>query len=387
MVNLPLNQNKALCIFIEADSIASTKMSGIGHTTLEIIRELDRLCEKDKQLIVTLILPHGTAAITDSYKFKNINRKYLPKGQRYINTLIVKTSLPIPIDMFFGRGVYVFPNYKTWWTPFSESITFVHDVVFLAHPETVQPNNLIYLQKHFERWLRRATKIIAISQATANELCQFLPAYQKKISIVPLGVDLDSFKRQSKSTIVAAQKKYDLPDEYFLYVGNLEPRKNVDTLLSAYQLYADTESACLPLVLVSGGGWKNDATLSQIQTMRKAGNKIFQPSEYVLDEDLPAIYSGARALVHIAIHEGFGLPPLQAQACGVPLIVSDLPVIREVVDPSHAQFVNPKVLSEIADAMKKTTHELPLISSYKTKLTWCNTVKQLLSISQVLSKK
>lgn len=386
MENLPHNKNTALRIYIEADSIASTKMSGIGHTTLEIVRELDRLCEKDNQLVVTLILPYGTAATTDSYKFKNIGRKYLPRGQRYINTLLVKTGLPLPVDLFFGRGVYIFPNYKTWWTPFSNSITFVHDVVFLAHPETVQPINLIYLQKHFERWLQRATKIITISQATADELCRFLPAYKKKIAVVPLGVDLNYFKPQPKSLIVAAQKKYNLPSEYLLYVGNLEPRKNIGTLLAAYQLYADAEDSCLPLVLVSGGGWKNESTLEQIANMQTAGYRISLPAEYVLDDDLPAIYSGARALVHVAIHEGFGLPPLQAQACGVTLIVSDLAVIKEVVNASHAHFVNPKVISEIAVAMKAVTHESPITSSYKTKLTWSSTVQQLLSISRILSK-
>lgn len=365
-------------IFIEADSIAVWRMSGIGHATLEIAREFDTRIQSGENIEVTLIVPYNTKKIIETYNFKQLKVRSLPRGQRYINYVLTRTSVPVPMDLFYGRGTYIFPNYKTWYTPFSRSIVFVHDIVFKIYPETVNPKNLTYLQTNFERWMRRATVVANISKATFNEFKTNFPQYHQKAEVVPLGVNTNVYRPLLQKDRDRILKKYHLPASYFLYVGNLEPRKNIGTLLRAYQAYADSAKEAIPLVLVSGGGWKNEVLLKQMDDLVAAGYAIVRPNGYVGDEDLPGIYGAAKALVHVAIHEGFGLPPLQAIACGTAVIASNIPPIKEVLG-ANAQYVDPLNVTEISNAM---LHPKNKPQKSELQLTWRNTVAKLLSLSR-----
>ena len=112
--------------------------------------------------------------------------------------------------------------------------------------------------------------------------------------------------------------------------------------------------------------------------MQDEGYAVFRPDRYVKDEDLPALYSGARANVHVAIHEGFGLPPVQAQACGTPVIASNLPVFHEILDPSITTYVPPARPQDIAGAMVRSLPWSPgRRATPKHQLTWDNTVREL----------
>jgi glycosyltransferase involved in cell wall biosynthesis len=126
---------------------------------------------------------------------------------------------------------------------------------------------------------------------------------------------------------------------------------------------------------VGADGWKNQDIKDKIWQLKNEGHKVIHPQKYVIDEDLPALYSGAHALLHVAIHEGFGLPPVQAQACGTYVIVSDLPVLREIVDSKSALFVDSTSVGAIVKCLKKSpfkhqTHPHP-------KFTWRNTVLEI----------
>jgi glycosyltransferase involved in cell wall biosynthesis len=366
-------------LFIEADSITYEHMSGIGHSTLEIIRQFDKVAGQDLQ--VTIIVPYGKKKSIKKYKFKNSRVRSLPIGQRYINYLLTRTSFPLPIDLLFGQGIYIFPNYKNWPLAFSKSITFVHDVTFKQHPETLNPKNLVYLEANFERWLARTDSIISISESSAAELRHHFPNYASKVSVVYLGVDPSMYHQRSKQEIDKVCAEYGLPLDYFLCVGNIEPRKNIARLLDAYKIYCDTSKSPKALVIIGGDGWKNESILQTIKHLQALKYRIIQPKAYVADEDLPTLYSGAKALIHIAIHEGFGLPPVQAQACGTFTIVSDLPVMKEVVNPKSAIFVNPYDINDIASAMG----QVPVTQPKQTTplLTWKNT---MLGIRKIIDK-
>jgi glycosyltransferase involved in cell wall biosynthesis len=370
-------------LFVEADSIARPKMSGVGHACLEMLRQLDAEMAKNAEVQVTAIIPFGAKKIVDGYGFQNIKIRRLWPGQKIINYVLTRTPLPLPVDIWFGRGTYIFPNYKNWYVPFSRSVTFVHDIVFKMYPETVQTKNRQYLEANFSRWLSRTDRVICISQSSADEVAEQFPAYKNKISAVHLGVDLNTYTPQSEAKIDKALKRYDLPREYFLFVGNIEPRKSIEKLFDAYKLYADKNSLPAALVLVGGDGWNNTAIKEKMVRMQDAGYAIHHPKTYVEDEDLPALYSGAKALVHVAIHEGFGITSLQAQACGTPVIVSDLPVHKETLDPGNATFVSVVDSAGIARAMRQVKRH----KTNKTTLTWDSTIANLLSVIDNLTPK
>lgn len=373
-------------IFVEADSIAYGRMSGIGHTTLEILREFDDRMATDKALQVTAIIPRHTSQIVRKYNLKNVKLREIPISQKYINYLLTRTSLPIPIDLWFGKGVYIFPNYKTWYTPFSQSITFMHDVAFKLFPKTVNPKNLVYLEANFTRWLKRATIVATITQASAQEIQTFFPGISDKLQVVPLGVNTTQYYPQPAAKVNAVRNKYRIPAEYFLFVGNIEPRKNIYSLLCAYEGYANGRTKASSLVLVGGDGWQNQNILEKIKAMQASGLSVIRPEEYVDDEDLPALYSGSLSIIQWSLHEGFGLPPLQAQACGAPVIASNIASLKEILDASNTTFLEPSDIKGMSEALSKAVKVSAKNSVNKMsfKYTWTKTVSHLLSISAMV---
>lgn len=371
-------------IFIEANSIATERRSGIGHATLEIVRSIQGQL-KDTNHEVVLLVPFGKKGLLDQYNLEGLSIRSLPPGHRYVNYVLTRTSLPIPVDLLYGRGVYIFPNYKTWFVPFSTSLTFVHDVAYKIYPDTIHPANLTYLHTNMPRWLKRATRIIAISNTSKDEIIQYFPEVKDKISVIYLGVDDSVYFRRSIVEIVEIRDKYGIDEDYFLYVGNIEPRKNILTLLSAYKEYIDSFNTSTQLVLIGASGWNNDEINHRITTLQKEGYNIHRPSQYVEDSDLPALYSGSRALVHVSLHEGFGLSLLQAQACGASVVASDLPVFREVLQPEGVLFVPPLESSKVADAMSMVPLRDKQITRRKRAVyTWSTTAAQLIAVTGIM---
>lgn len=368
-------------IFIEADSICSERMSGIGHVTLELIHAFDRLMGERHDVRVTIIVPFKQVGFIARYGFTHVKVRRLPPGFKYVNYALVRSPLPIPVDAWFGRGTYIFPNYKTWWVPFSKSCTYVYDVAFKQYPEATQPKNLAYLQANFGRWLKRATKIITSSNTSAQEIAQFFPEVKSKIEVQYLGVDPNMYRRRDQAEVAAALANYGLPTKYFLAVGNLEPRKNLLGMMDAYKQYADATKDPDALVLVGGGGWNNEQILARIDELTKQGYKICRPAKYVEDADLPALYSGATALLQVALHEGFGLSPVQAQACGTPIIASDLPVFKETLRAANVQYVDPRDIGAIGAALN-TAGKGSLVTNPKgnISLTWDDVALNLLQL-------
>ncbi|CAN5180403.1 hypothetical protein BH09PAT3_BH09PAT3_3430 [soil metagenome] len=373
-------------IFVESDSIALEKTSGIGNATSEILRSFDQMTEQDPSLKVTAIVPFGRKQYVQSkYSFKNVKIAVLPPGYKYINYALTRTSVPLWPDLWYGRGVYVFPNYKTWSVPFSQAVTFVHDLAHIRLPHTTHPKNLTYLNANFIRWLKRADVLATISKSSANDIAEFFPEYASKTKLAYLGVNTDFYKKQSSEEVSAVRKRWDLPDKYLLYVGSIEPRKNILTLLNVYQQYTDTyKTDNIGLVLIGGDGWKNEAIIKKLNQLKSAGYNIVHPEEYVDDADLPAIYSGATALVHPAIYEGFGLSILQAMACGLPVITGNNSSLPEVVgnagimvDVAQKDELCKAIRSVVSD--KKYQHELQrkgLQRAYE--FSWNNTCRAIM---------
>lgn len=175
-----------------------------------------------------------------------------------------------------------------------------------------------YFKENFYKYINRADHIITVSNFVKREAIEKLKFKEKDISVVYNGIDHSLF-------IPLTKKSMDLPDKYILYVGSLEPRKNIKTLIKAYLLLKDIKRK-FKLVLVGFKGWKN----ADIMKMIKKNKKYIKYLGYVEESKMPEIYSRATLFVYPSLYEGFGIPPLEAMSCGTPVIASNRFSLPEV---------------------------------------------------------
>lgn len=321
---------KPLNIYIDASPITEARVSGIGHMTAELIRGLDTHVGIGTTFNLTLVIAADKKQYLERWGYKNVRVATIPLRQRVVN-LIWKCNLLPPMDLFLGKGVYVFPNYKNWRLAFSKSVTFICDIGYKKFPNFVEPKNLEFLSKNMKKWVSRTDRIAAISNDAKGDIIEHLHVSSGKLSLVPCGVDLSHFKPQVIKASEPILKQIGVKPGYILYIGNVEPRKNIGTVIDAYCKLPASVRLSAPLVLVGGGGWLNEPIIEQIKKAQAEGFNIIRPDFYIPDTELPALIAGAGVLVHPALYEGFGISPLQAMASGVPVIVSNNSSLPEVV--------------------------------------------------------
>ena len=209
------------------------------------------------------------------------------------------------------------------------AVLTVHDVVYVTHPEWHLPWNHRFLRLAMPLFARRARAIIAVSEHTKREVIEFLRVPQDKVHVVYEGVDERFAPVRDPERLAAVQARYGLQPPFILAVGAIEPRKNLTLLLRAFAalcLHSDFQHQ---LVIAGGRGWLYDDVFATAELLG-LGNRCRFPG-YIADEDLPALYSAADVFAHPAHFEGFGLPPLEAMACGTPVVASAATSLPEVV--------------------------------------------------------
>jgi alpha-1,3-rhamnosyl/mannosyltransferase len=193
----------------------------------------------------------------------------------------------------------------------------------------------------------RASHIITPSRSTRDDVLKLLPVDPERVSVVPEGVD-PIFAPRPANEVAARLAPLGLrAGEYLLYVGTIEPRKNLLRLLQALDLAGATTG---PLVLAGGHGWNNAAIRTAVERLARTGR--VRSLGYVPDELRPVLLTGARAFVYPSLYEGFGLPPLEAMACGTPVLTSNVSSLPEVVGDA-ALFVNPDDVDALATGLAR----------------------------------
>jgi glycosyltransferase involved in cell wall biosynthesis len=226
------------------------------------------------------------------------------------------------------------------------AVVTLHDLTTVLYPETHTAKTRFTILPFLEPSLERARRIVAVSQATAADLAFHFPACASRVRVVYEGVD-PVFTPGSREEIAAIRRELEAPEGYILYVGTLEPRKNVGALLAAWEALRFEDPATPPLVLAGGAGWHSDALRARIATL-----KGVRSLGRVDDDRLVRLFQGARVFAYPSVYEGFGLPPLEAMACGVPTVVSSASSLPEVVGDAGVQ-VDPHDAEGLASALKK----------------------------------
>ncbi len=243
------------------------------------------------------------------------------------------TFLPVPYSFFFGRksDVTHFFNYIV--PPFvsGKKVVTVHDMVYKAFPDTVRGRTKFMLNMGLKRSMRRADIIVTDSEFSKEEILKYFPRHKRKIRVVPCGVDLERFKPCTDSERISKVKSsLGIEGDYFLYVGTIEPRKNLRRLIAAYAAFVKKVGENSPkLVLAGGKGWLDGEIYASVRKLGLEGKVLF--TEYVPAEDMTPLMCGALAFVFPSLYEGFGMPPLEAMACGAPVLTTNAASLPEVV--------------------------------------------------------
>ncbi len=203
----------------------------------------------------------------------------------------------------------------------------VHDLSVLLHPEWHPADRVGHHRRHFLDGLRRADRILTISDAVKRELVEHCGMDPGRITTVSCGVS-PAFRPHTPGELAAARRRLDLPPRYLLSVGTVEPRKNLAMLFAAYAALPGGAGARCPLLVAGPWGWKSAAVREFYESVGK--HRGIRHLGYVADADLPSLYAGATALLYPSFYEGFGLPPVEMLACGGRVVASTDAAVREV---------------------------------------------------------
>jgi len=207
-------------------------------------------------------------------------------------------------------------------------VVTIFDLSFLRYPQAFRLGNWLYLRLFTRVSARRARRIIAISKHTKADITHWLGVPPERIEVVYCGVE-ERFHSLPAEEVLAFRRKKGLPEQFLLHVGTLEPRKNLSLLLRAYARLRAAGGNPPPLILAGARGWMCEGLFSQVEELG-LGDSVHFPG-YVRPEELPLWYNAATCFVYPSLYEGFGLPPLEAMACGTPVLSSNAASLPEVV--------------------------------------------------------
>jgi glycosyltransferase involved in cell wall biosynthesis len=367
-------------VILEATPIMSgSSLTGVGMYTLSLLERLVRLSPEDA------FLAFG-AGPNKPIKSSNLEYSTVPLPPKLWNQLIRYGLLP-PIDTFLkGHDVAVFFNFIR--LPINiPSATVIHDLAFLHYPEYLTHRNLTFLKKQVPLAIKKSSLVITISNSTKQDIVDYYGKKPEEIIVIPPAAGTQ-FKPTKLTENV--RKKYKIPDKYILFFGTFEPRKNIEGVLEAYAGLPANQQKEIGLVLAGGGGWKNERAEKLIREYSGPGQII--RTGYVHALDSPALYSGAEALIFPSHFEGFGMPIIEAMACGTPVITADNSSLPEaggdaaIYVPSRDIGALSKSISEVisSEELRRSMSEKGL--KHSSSYSWDKSAKQLLSAIHSLKK-
>jgi len=261
-----------------------------------------------------------------------------------------------------------------------------HDAIYALFPQYHLPMNRLFLGSMMPRFLRRADAIVTVSECSKRDAVRLYGIDPARIRVIYEGVDARFRPVTDPARLAQVRARYALPESYILYVGTIEPRKNLVALLEAFSAIYNRQSAIGNRQLVIGGkkGWLYESFFSRLRELGLEGEMILPG--YIADEDLPAMYSAASVFVFPSLYEGFGLPPLEAMACGTPVVCSNASSLPEVCGEA-ALLVEPMDVQGLAQAMERVLSDEPLRATLRArglaqaaKFSWERAARETLAV-------
>jgi glycosyltransferase involved in cell wall biosynthesis len=274
------------------------------------------------------------------------------------------------LDLFHGPVNVVPPGLPC------PSVVTIHDLALLRFPEQVTKKRYRYLSRTISASVKRASRVVTVSESTKRDIVELLSTEAEKIAVTPLGVD-ERFRRLDREGLARFREQAGIEGPFALFVGTLEPRKNLTRLLEAFALIAN--DVAHDLVVIGPEGWLTSEIHETASRLIKRGRVQFRG--FVPDGQLPAWYSACDLFAYPSLYEGFGLPVLEAMACGAPVLTSNDSALPEVVGDA-AVTVDPSSVDAIAEGMKRVLTNVELADDlgrrgpYRAKnFTWSRTAE------------
>ncbi|MDE7312707.1 MAG: glycosyltransferase family 4 protein [Eubacterium sp.] len=333
------------------------------------------LCEKQKtgiawsahNLVLELLKCPGMECVIQYFSFPGSEeklrelRKYEEAGCRlepcgwfhFVLYKLLCSLFPVPYRMFFRsrQDITQCFNFTAPFGAYGKCLTVIHDMAYLACPQTVRLKTRYWLRASMKRSCKYADHIITVSEFSKQEIMRYLHVAPTRITVVPNAVDHTKYHPYYPTEqIRQAARVYGISQNYFLYLGTVEPRKNLETLIGAYAMLCMEKEDVPQLVIAGGKGWMCDSIYRKAAQVQ-LGNRILFTG-YVAQEDSPLLMCGAEAFVFPSAYEGFGMPPLEAMACGTPVIVSNTTALPEVVGDAGI-LADPESEEALCQAMKR----------------------------------
>lgn len=379
-------------ISFDAAPIISGKMTGIGWCEVGQTTAMARLHPEDNFYYSFFSRKDDHIKISKLAPFSENIGAHIGhfSGLAYRTASLV---MPIPYKHFFGKDMDIthFFNYIAPPGVHGKTVITVHDMVCKSFPETVRGRTKKMLDAGLAPSMKRADIIVTDSEFSKREIIKYFPQYEAKIRVVPCGVDLERFKPcEDENRITQVKEKLNIEGDYFLYLGTIEPRKNLERLITAYHMFSKDMENPPKLVLAGGKGWLYDAIFQRVTDLNLSDKVLF--TQYIDSEDINPLMCGSLAFVFPSVYEGFGMPPLEAMACGVPVLTADIASLPEVTGDC-AVYCDPYSEETIAEGLR-TLYSNPELRADLSRrgleraktFTWDSSAEQLYEVYKELMK-
>lgn len=358
---------------------------GIGRYTCNLIDALARVAPDD-----TFVVLHNPALRNTRYDVDALaHHPNIELRDADIPTFSLREQWQIPAALRRVRTeVYHSPYYIMPYLPGCTTIVTIHDLVPLRYPFYFTPIQRLIFNATIRLAVHAAQKVITVSSASADDLLSLLRVPRERVVEIAEAAD-PAFTPQSRETIDAVRARHQLPESYILYVGSNKPHKNLVRLVNAFAHVRQ----CVPHTpLVIAGQWDARYTAAERRAADWGLGDSVRWLANVPSADLPALYAGATLFVFPSEYEGFGLPALEAMACGAPVVCSNAASLPEVVGDA-AILVNPRDVGEIAVAMERVLCDAALRDELRAKslaraaqFSWERTARETLRVYESLIK-
>lgn len=360
----------------------SKPLSGVGYYVFHLIHEFQALDSQNRYLLIS------NKGESDDWKIEGENfenfRTRISNENHWLGDIWENTFLPYylkkkKVDVFHGPA-FLIPLRKNG----VRTVVTIPDIVSYILPETIPFKYAAYMRFLIRQVAKRADRIITISHSTKNDLVSRLDVPEDRIRVVHVAAS-DIFRRvEDRGRIDEVKSRYGIRKPFMLFVGNLEPRKNLIRLAEAFARANERMGRAFQLVICGKEGWLYRNILKTLKEYNTDGDIAL--TRYVSREDLVHLYCGAECFLFPTLYEGFGLPVVEAMRCGTPVITSNISSLPEIMGDAGI-LIDPESVEEIAEAigriaqddgLKKELRERGLLQAQK--FSWKTTALETLKV-------